>query len=285
MDRTLKLYARAKINLTLAVTGKRSDGYHTLSSVMQQVSLKDTITMHIGDGEGVFLKSNLVYLPSDSRNLCVRAAQLYLDEANLKYRVDMQISKRIPVAAGLGGGSSDAAAVLSGLESVFHAFGSDLPVLALRLGADVPFCLQGGVCLCEGIGENLTPLESRAGKTCIVIAKNVKGLSTPYIYQQFDAMAEPVSPVDNQAVFDALRTGDVSALAAALRNDLEAVSLREKPEIATLKNRLLSLSAVGAMMSGSGPSVFGLFLREADAKAAVKALREEGAGAYFATFI
>ena len=284
MNRTLHLSAFAKINLTLAVTGKREDGYHTLSSVMQQVSLHDTLQLRISDGEGVFLKTNLPYLPTDERNLCVKAVRRYFEKEALPYRVDMQMTKRIPVAAGLGGGSADAAAVLAGLESVFHLYGSELNDLALKLGADVPFCLHGGVCLCEGIGEVLTPLDSAASGMAVVVAKNAKGLSTPYIYQRFDAL--PLQSVRSSCrMLDALQTGDVHEISLAAFNDLEAVSLAEKPEIATLKERLLQLGAVGAMMSGSGPSVFGLFAHEAAAKEAVVSLRRLGITAHFAQFL
>ncbi len=284
MNQTLRLSAYAKINLTLAVTGKREDGYHTLSSVMQRVSLHDSLQLQISDGDGVYLKTNLPYLPTDERNLCVKAARLYLETASLVYRVDMQMNKRIPVAAGLGGGSADAAAVLAGLESVFHVYGDQLPQLALKLGADVPFCLHGGVCLCEGIGEVLTPLESAARGMAVVVAKNAKGLSTPYIYQRFDTLP-PQEIRSSDGMKEALKSGDIQAVAKAMFNDLELVSLGEKPEIAVLKEKMMETGAVGVMMSGSGPSVFGLYENEAASRAAVYSLRELGVTAHFATFI
>ncbi|HAZ20060.1 MAG TPA: 4-(cytidine 5'-diphospho)-2-C-methyl-D-erythritol kinase [Clostridiales bacterium] len=285
MNRSLNLIARAKINLSLAVTGKRDDGYHTISSIMQQISLRDTLRIRITDGEGVSLQSNVPYLPTDSRNLCVKAALLYLEYGKLQKKINIHVNKRIPVAAGLAGGSTDAAAVLLGLESVFHVFGCDLPALALRLGADVPFCLTGGVCLCEGIGEILTPLESNTSGCPVVIAKNVKGLSTPYIYQLYDGLETPPSMGDTEKIKTALSSGNIRNLADSMFNHLEAVSLKEKPEIAALKARLLALGATGAMMSGSGPSVFGLFQKEEDAKKAAAHLRKQGMAAYFATFM
>lgn len=263
------VFAYAKINLSLDILGTRPDGYHEVQMLMQSLTLHDTITLEVQPSPGVFLACSEPSLPTDERNLAYRAATLFLSAYAPSYGAMLHLEKKIPSAAGLAGGSSDAAAVLRGLNVMFGSPASDaaLSSLGLQLGADVPYCLLLGTALSEGIGERLTPLPAAPACYCLLV-KPAAGASTKQVYTDYDALAETTEILhpDTKGLLDALAAGDYTGLASRLCNVLEPVTLRLVPEIADLKETLYSLGADGALMSGSGPTVFGLFSSEAAAK-------------------
>ena len=279
-----EIVAPAKINLTLDIFGKRENGYHEISSVMQKISIYDRITVSESKREGIHITTNVGYVPTDERNLCYKAARLYFEEAGITGNVDIDIRKKIPVAAGLAGGSSDAAAVLKALEAIYGALSDRLCSIAPKIGADVAFCLADSPCLCTGIGEILTPLESRAAGIHVVAAKNVRGLSTPYMYSKYDELGEGAHS-DTNAVIKALAKGSAGEIAPLLHNDFEKAAFLEKPEIKRLKNRFLESGALGALMSGSGPTVFGIFSSGKEASDFGNKLYSEGIQTFTARFI
>ncbi len=261
--------AYAKINLSLDILGTRPDGYHEVRMLMQSLTLHDTITLEVQPVPGVSLTCSEPSLPVDGRNLAYRAAALFLSAYAPSYGAVLHLEKKIPAAAGLAGGSSDAAAVLRGLNEMFSSPASDtaLAVLGLQLGADVPYCLLLGTALSEGIGERLTPLPAAPDCYCLLV-KPAAGASTKQIYTGYDALTETmeIPHPDTKGLLDALSAGDYAGLASRLCNVLEPVTVRLIPEIADLKETLYSLGADGALMSGSGPTVFGLFSSEDTAK-------------------
>jgi len=275
--------AFAKINLFLDVLGRRPDGYHDLHTCMQTVSLADTVTAEIEDSREteIGLTCDLPGLSADAGNLAYRAAALYLQSAEAgNVRIRLHIEKRIPLSAGLAGGSADAAAVLRLLN---RHFGHRLPTDALcklgeKLGADVPFCIRGGTCRCEGVGERITPVPARTDYV-LVIAKAAEGVSTPEAFRRLDALYGDFSekpPTDPTAVYGALAAGDVRSLADHIQNGFEEVILTLRPEVAVLKSAMRKNGALAAMMSGSGPSVFGIFDGESAAERCAEAIRREG---------
>ncbi|MDY3618285.1 4-(cytidine 5'-diphospho)-2-C-methyl-D-erythritol kinase [Agathobaculum sp.] len=272
------VHARAKINLTLDVTGTRPDGYHTVKMIMQTVALHDDVTVTVTHGEkkpqGVRLTCNLPYLPTDSRNLAFRAAELFYEETGaLLETVDIHIEKRIPVAAGLAGGSTDAAAVLRAL-SALHAVGltdGELCEMGLKLGADVPYCLRGGTMLAEGIGETLSPLPDMP-HCHVVLCKPPFGISTKEAYRQIDAVELKKRP-DTDGMVKALQKGDLAGVCKRLSNVMEDVTASKRRQIGEIKAFLTENGADGTLMSGSGPTVFGLFSDESRARTAAKMLQ------------
>ena len=275
--------AHAKINLTLAVTGKREDGYHTLSTVMQEISLCDTLVLEKADGVSLAVTGSDLAAGED--NLCVKAAKLFFRETGIRGGVAMKLDKRIPTGAGLGGGSSDAAAVLSGLSQLYEAE-ADLYAMAVGLGADVPFFLAGGTCLCTGIGEILTPLyfPGKAGLWC-VIAKGKAGLSTPSVYAAYDALPPKGRSASPQGIAEAMTWGAPEAIFPFLVNELEEAAFRLLPEIREWRSYLKVLGAEAALMTGSGSAVFGLFReREAAAWAAAN-VKDRGAETFLCRLI
>lgn len=261
--------AYAKINLSLDILGTRPDGYHEVRMLMQSLTLHDTLTLEVHPAPGVSLTCSEPSLPVDGRNLAYRAAALFLSTYAPSCGAVLHLEKKIPSAAGLAGGSSDAAAVLRGLNEMFGSPASDtaLAALGLQLGADVPYCLLLGTALSEGIGERLTPLPA-APDCCCLLVKPAAGASTKQIYTGYDALAETteIPRPDTKGLLDALSARDYEGLTSRLCNVLEPVTLRLVPEIADLKETLYSLGADGALMSGSGPTVFGLFSSESAAK-------------------
>ena len=249
--------AYAKINLALEVLGKRADGFHEVSMVMQSVSLHDTLTLSLASTE-ISLVCDQPSLPSGRSNLAYRAAELLRQECGVTLGVHICLTKRIPMAAGLAGGSSDAAAVLRGLNSLWGLALSpcDLEVLAARLGSDVPFCLWGGTALATGRGEILEPLTSFAGHG-VVLANPPLQVSTAWVYGNFQKQIQPRS-TDIKTLRRAIEQKDFSAVTGQLFNDLESVTVPAHPEIAVLKEKLTEAGAAGVLMSGSGPTVFAL---------------------------
>lgn len=275
--------ANAKINLFLDITGRRDDGYHELHSCMQTVGLCDTISAEIStdtDEKSITLTCSDSSLPADSSNLVWRAAEMYLKEANISgYKLDIHIEKRIPVFAGLGGGSADAAAMLRLLNRHFRDAldGDTLLTLATRLGADVPFCLRGGTCRCEGIGDVLTPVVVRPDYT-VLIAKNGEGVSTAEAFRLLDEAyeAEPHRVRSAEDVYTALDSGNAHALRSCMYNAFEKVILPLRPLAQELKDIMNAYGAICSQMTGSGPSVFGIFLSDARAEVCASALRKKG---------
>ncbi len=277
--------ARAKINLTLDVTGQREDGYHTVRMVMQSVALHDEVRVVITHGEkkprGIVLTCNLPYLPVDERNLAYRAAELFYRETGaLLETCEIHIEKRIPVAAGLAGGSTDAAAVLRALSALYTTGLTDdeLCAMGLRLGADVPYCLRGGTMLAEGIGEELTPLPSMP-HCWVVLCKPPFGVSTKEVYHEIDAVEISQRP-DAAGMIRALENADYAGVCKRLSNVMETVTAAKRRQIGEIKSFLAENGADGTLMSGSGPTVFGLFADENRAKTAAKMLRRRFADTY-----
>ncbi|MBR2464421.1 MAG: 4-(cytidine 5'-diphospho)-2-C-methyl-D-erythritol kinase [Clostridia bacterium] len=280
---TLTVCANAKINLFLDVIGKRENGYHDIVSVMQAVSLCDTLTVSQTSGNEIAFSGG--GLPNDQTNLIVRAAHAYFALRGKPFGVRIVLDKQIPMAAGLGGGSADAAATLKALNALDgNRFTTEeLAALGARIGADVPFCVQGGTCLCQGIGERMTPLASGV-HLALVVAIAGEGVSTPVAfglldrrYQDYRGYASQVTPA---ALIDAMQNGDVSATVSALFNRFEEVIEPERPAVSQLKEMLMKEGALGALMSGSGPAVFGVFSDDTSAKRAAEQLKSMGVRAY-----
>ncbi|MDR0405330.1 MAG: 4-(cytidine 5'-diphospho)-2-C-methyl-D-erythritol kinase [Clostridiales bacterium] len=267
----MTIYAPAKINLSLDVTEKRSDGYHEIETLMQTVSLRDEIALEKSDV--IEMSTNRFYLPCDERNLAFRAAQAFFAAANIDGGVKITLRKNIPVGAGLGGGSSDAAAVLKGLNALYDANLSmeKLTEIGAGLGADVPFFFTGGTCLARGMGERLTPVQNNL-KCFIVIVKPEFSISTKWVYQNLKLNEIKQRP-DTNAMIDALERGDLRAAAQNMCNVLEGVTAKRCGHVGVLKSRMTEAGAIGAMMSGSGSAVFGLFEREQAARKCVTRLK------------
>ena len=249
--------AYAKINLLLDVTGKRSDGYHEVSMIMQSVSLFDTISFSLRNA-GISLSSNRQDLPCDSSNLAFRAAELLRRECGVDKGIHIDLIKRIPMAAGLAGGSSDAAAVLRGLNELWRLSlsANDLEQLAARLGSDVPFCLWGGTVHATGRGEKLEPLADFAG-VGVVLAHPPLHVSTAWVYGNFQ-MGMATNQPDVRLMRRAASQNDFPAVAQNLYNALEMVTIPAYPQLGDIKTALSQAGASGVLMSGSGPTVFAL---------------------------
>lgn len=273
--REVSLKARAKINLGLDVIRKRPDGYHDLRMIMQTVGIYDRIQLTRTKAPGIRVATNLSFLPTGENNLVYKAAALLMEEFPQEDGIFIDLHKTIPVAAGLAGGSSDAAAVLVGLNRMFSLELSQKEIMdrAVRLGADVPYCVMRGTALAEGIGEVLTPL--KAPPACrVVLAKPAAHVSTKYVYTNLKLDADTVHPdIDGQIA--ALETGDLEKLCACMGNVLESVTIPACPVISTIRDVMREEGAAGAMMSGSGPTVFGLFEDGPQAAAAAERIRAE----------
>lgn len=261
MDR-ISLKAMGKINLALDVLGRRDNGYHDVRMVMQSVQIYDRIVLSREKEPGITLKTNRPYLPADARNLAYQAAQLLMDEFEIGEGVHIDLQKFLPVAAGMAGGSSDAAAVLFGMNRMFRLglHTEDLMERGLKLGADIPFCILRGTVLAEGVGEILTPL-ANAPQCHVLIAKPGVNVSTGYVYEQIDKQEITDHP-DIDGMLRAIEAQDLRAMASKLGNVLENVTKAEYPLIGEIEKIMLEEGALGSVMSGSGPTVFGLFEEE-----------------------
>ncbi len=266
--RELKLRAMAKVNLGLDVLRKREDGYHDLRMVMQSVEVYDRIRLRVTERPGIRLETDLSSLPADEGNLAYRAAKLLMEEFQVREGLSIELEKHIPVAAGLAGGSSDGAAVLVGVNRLFD-LGLDLEELqkrGVKLGADIPYCLLRGTALAEGIGDRLTPLPKAPG-AWVVLAKPKVRVSTGFVYGNLRAGELRDHPdIDGQV--EAIRRGDLYGMAEKMGNVLETVTIPAFPVIREIKAVMMDCGAVNAMMSGSGPTVFGLFDDKKKARAA-----------------
>ena len=276
--RQISLKAMAKINLGLDVVGKRPDGYHDLRMIMQTVRLFDRVKLFETTSSGVRMKTNLRYLPTDQGNHAVQAARMLMEEFRINSGVFIDLQKRIPVAAGLAGGSSDAAAVLVGMNLLFRLGLSqeELRERGVRIGADVPYCIMRGTALAEGIGDRLTPLP-HIPDCSIVIAKPDVRVSTKYVYTHLVLDEQTRHPqIDSQ--IEAIRSQDLGKMCELCGNVLEDVTIPAHPQIASIKEMMLQNGALSAMMSGSGPSVFGIFDDPEKAQRAYGKLREQTGG-------
>jgi len=264
----IKLKALAKINLGLDVVRKREDGYHEVRMIMQTINMYDKIAIRKLNEPEIKVKTNLYYLPNNENNLVYKAAKLLMDEFNVKQGVSIDLEKYIPVAAGMAGGSSDAAAVLIGVNKMFKLglTRKQLMERGVKIGADVPYCIMRGTALAEGIGEVLTPLKPLP-KCYVLIAKPGISVSTKFVYGNLKADEIAVHP-DIDGMIDAINEGDLKGITDRMANVLEDVTIKEYPVIEEIKNIMRENGAVNAMMSGSGPTVFGIYSDYEKAKAA-----------------
>ena len=273
--REIKLKAMAKINLGLDVVRKREDGYHEVRMIMQTIRMYDQIMLTEQKEPGIKVKTNVSFLPVNEDNLVYKAAKLLMDEFQVTSGVEIDLRKFIPTAAGMGGGSSDAAAVLVGVNRMFKLGLSKQQLMerSVAIGADVPFCVLRGTALAEGIGEVLTPLPPLP-KCFVLIAKPPINVSTKFVYTNLRANELTWHPdIDGQ--IQALRDGDLEEVCRKMGNVLENVTIPAYPIISTIKEKMLQCGAVNAMMSGSGPTVFGIFSEREHAEKAAELLREE----------
>ena len=255
----MKIKAYAKINISLDIVGKReSDGYHLLKMIMQNIDLYDEISVE-KQKEGITISCNKNYVPTDSRNLAYKAASLFKETYNIEDGVHIDIVKNIPVSAGLAGGSTDAAAVLKLMNKIFEVNVSDeeLMDIGLKLGADIPYCINGGTALCEGIGEKITTLQPFKDKI-LVLVKPSFGVSTKEVYKSFNLDRVRVHP-KTENLIEAMENDNLYYVANNMKNLLENVTLRKHNILIKIKEDMNRYGAVGSMMSGSGPSVFAFF--------------------------
>lgn len=274
MDK-IELKALGKINLGLDVLGRRENGYHDVRMVMQTVYLYDQIRIEKKRKPGIELGSNLYYLPVNENNLAYKAAKLLLDEFQIKTGVKIYLNKHIPVAAGMAGGSSNAAAVLFGINRMFELGLTEKELMerGVALGADVPYCIMRGTVLAEGIGEILTPLAPMP-KCCVLLAKPSISVSTKLVYEKLDSHEIEDHP-DIDGIIEGLDAQDIYKVASSMGNVLERVTIEEYPVIEEIKDVMKAEGALNAMMSGSGPTVFGIFDDKNKARLAAKKIKEK----------
>lgn len=273
MDK-LELKALGKVNLGLDVLGRRENGYHDVRMVMQTVYLYDQIRIEKKREAGISIFTNLYYLPVNENNLAYQAAELLTAEFGIQDGVKISLDKHIPVAAGMAGGSADAAAVLFGINRMF-ALGltqKELMERGVKLGADVPYCIMRGTVLAEGIGEELTPLAPMP-RCYVLIAKPPVSVSTKLVYEKLDSHEIEEHP-DIDGIIEGLKKQDLSFVASRMGNVLERVTIEEYPVIEKIKEVMKREGALNAMMSGSGPTVFGLYDDKRKAKNAAFRIKE-----------
>lgn len=283
----IRLKAMAKINLGLDVVRKREDGYHEVRMIMQTVNLYDKLFISVSEEPGIRLKTNLSFLPVNENNLIYKAAKLLIDEFDIKEGVDIQLQKFIPVAAGMAGGSTDAATTLIGMNQLFGLGLSRRQLMehGVKLGADVPYCVTGGTALSEGIGEILTRLPD-VPKGYVLVAKPGINVSTRFVYTNLKLDQLKQHP-DIDAQMEAIRRQDFVQMAQLMGNVLETVTIPEHPIVQEIKDFMMEQGAVNAMMSGSGPTVFGLYTNQIQAEKACEKLRDAGLAkmVFLTTFI
>lgn len=276
MDRVYEK-AYGKINLSLDVLGRRANGYHDVSMVMQTVDLYDVITLRkLSYRDGIILTTDVDNIPLDEGNIVYKAIKLVKEEYGIDIGVSADIKKRLPVAAGMGGGSADSAAALRGMNTLFELGlkSERLEELGVRLGADVPFLIKGGIALAEGIGEKLTALPAFPECSLVIVNPNVS-VSTKEVYEAFDSLTEVVHP-DIKKLTDSLGKEDLGYIVKLLGNVLEDVTIKKHGIIDEIKRLLVENGAVFSMMTGSGPTVFGIFEDEEKAVMAGEKLSEIG---------
>lgn len=270
--------AYAKINLGLDVLRKREDGYHEVSMIMQSVDLYDTLTLSKYAGGEIKLQTNLPWLPHDRRNIVYKAVELFRETLHIRAGIHITLNKQIPVAAGMAGGSSDAAATLIGLNKLFETGlnDHDLKKLGVKLGADVPYCIQLGTVLSEGIGEILTSLKP-IPECHILLVKPDLSVSTKYVYEHLELSGAVTHP-DIPGMLTAIEQGNLYQLTSLMDNILQTVTIKEYPIIEEIKKCMLGQGALTSLMSGSGPTVFGIYDSLPAAKAAYQYFLTSGHG-------
>lgn len=267
--------AYAKINLGLDVIGRLENGYHEVKMIMQTVGIFDVLTL-TKTSEGIVVSTDNGELPTDDNNLIYKAARLMIETYDIPHGVRIHLEKNIPIAAGMAGGSTDAAATFLGMNELFSLGASEeeLRGLGIKIGADVPYCIMGGTALAEGIGEKLTRLPD-APDCCLLVAKPDINVSTKYVYEHLDAEGVDIHP-DIDGMREAIEQGSLEGIVTRLGNVLEVVTVKKYTIIEEIKKTMLSYGAKGSLMSGSGPTVFGIFENEEDAGKAMKYIKEAG---------
>ena len=270
----MKLRAYAKINLGLDVLRRREDGYHDVKMIMQTIQMYDMLEMEKSEQPGIHLTTNLSYIPVNENNLVYKAVKLLMDQYRIEEGITISLNKFIPVAAGMAGGSSDAAAALVGVNRMFQLglTRQQLMELGVKIGADVPYCVMRGSALAEGIGEKLTALPPMP-QCYVLIGKPGISVSTKFVYTNLNLGPDTHHP-DIDGMIQALQDGDLYGITDRMENVLESVTIPAYPVIETIKDHMKAHGAVNAMMSGSGPTVFGIFDDKEKAEYACEKLRE-----------
>lgn len=270
----MKVKAYGKINIALDVIGKREDGYHLLRMIMQTVNIYDELEFEKSE-QGIKITSNKSFVPTDNRNLVYKAIELFCNTYNVEKAISVHIEKNIPVEAGMAGGSADAAAALKAMRDLYRPEISDkeLMELGVKIGADVPYCIKGGTALCEGIGEVITELKPFKDKLLVVVKPNF-GVSTIATYKGFKLSEVKHHPKVDELIA-AMDRDDLRYVADNMMNLLELVTLKEHEEISRIKEFMCTEGALGSMMSGSGPTVFGFFDNEEKANNCAEKLKDK----------
>ena len=270
-----QMKAYAKINLGLDVVRRLENGYHEVKMVMQTVGIYDVLTFERID-EGIVVTTDSGELPTDENNLIYKAAKLMMEQYDIKEGVRIHLEKNIPIAAGMAGGSTDAAATMKGINRLFDLGCTlrDLMELGVKIGADVPYCIMGGTALAEGIGEKLTALPP-APECFLLVAKPDINVSTKFVYEHLDAAGVEKHP-DIDGMVKAIREESLQGVLDRMENVLESVTVPAYPFIDTIKNRMRELGALNSLMSGSGPTVFGIFIEKEKAQEAYEIITKEG---------
>lgn len=283
----MKLRAYAKINLGLDVLRRREDGYHDVKMIMQTIQMYDMLEMEKSEQPGIHLTTNLSYIPVNENNLVYKAVKLLMDQYRIEEGITISLNKFIPVAAGMAGGSSDAAAALVGVNRMFQLglTRQQLMKLGVKIGADVPYCVMRGTALAEGIGEKLTALPPMP-QCYVLIGKPGINVSTKFVYTNLK-LDQLESHPDIDAQVEAIRQQDFGKMAGLMGNVLETVTIPAYPVIQEIKDLMMKQGAVNAMMSGSGPTVFGLFTNQRQAEAACESMKDSGLAkmVFLTTFI
>ena len=272
----ISLKALAKINLGLDVVRRRDDGYHEVRMIMQTIHLYDRLKISKTKNKGIEIKTNLSFLPVNENNLVYKAGKLLMDEFDIKEGMSVELIKKIPVAAGMAGGSTDAAAMLYGMNQIFELGLSRKQLMerGVKIGADVPYCIMRGTALAEGIGEEITSLPPMV-KCPVLIAKPPISVSTKFVYQNLKLDENTIHP-DIDKIVSNIKSKDLKGVAENMGNVLETVTIPNYPVIDEIKSRMIEAGALNAMMSGSGPTVFGIFDDEEVAKKAYADMKKSG---------
>lgn len=272
----ISLKALAKINLGLDVVRRRDDGYHEVRMIMQTINLFDRLEIKKIKESAIKIHTNLFFLPVNENNLVYKAAKLLIDEFGIQEGVSVELTKKIPVAAGMAGGSTDAAAMLFGMNRLFGLGLSKKQLMerGVKIGADVPYCIMRGTALAEGIGDKLSPLPEMV-KCPVLIAKPQISVSTKFVYQNLKLDDKTVHP-DIDRLIEDIRNKDLKAVSDHIGNVLESVTIPNYPVISQIKEQMMDSGAVGSMMSGSGPTVFGLFDDSRTAQLAFGKIKRSG---------
>lgn len=279
---TLKLKAHAKVNLSLDIVGKRPNGYHEVEMIMQQITLFDDVILEKRSSD-LTIETDCHFIPSDQRNIAYKIAKDVMDQYEIQSGLHIDITKRIPVAAGLAGGSADAAAVIQGMNELFDLKMTleDMKAIAVNHGADIPFCIEGGAAVARGIGEVLEKIPSLKN-AWMVLVKPAIGVSTQSVYQALDINHIENHP-DNAQLIDAMHRNDYKFIAYNMYNVLEEVTSKQHSIISKIERKMREYGSLGTMMSGSGPTVFGIFKNYKKAESAMKNFKRNYKEVYLVT--